>query len=92
MKTDSSELPTDEEVELSPHCGPHSQNGVEVRVSIYRLAGTDDQWTLEVENSLGGSTIWEDTFPTDDTAYAEFLATLAKDGIEQFVFDDPIVH
>lgn len=90
--TDNPEHLSDAEVEFSVHSGPQSLNGLQVHISIYRLAGTDDQWTLEVENSFGGSTIWEDTFPTDDTAYAEFLATIAKDGIEQFVFDDPIVH
>ncbi|WP_108462254.1 hypothetical protein [Devosia naphthalenivorans] len=80
------------EIEYSVHSGPHSHNGVEVEVSIFRLAGTNDEWTLEVENRLGGSTIWEDTFPSDGAAYSEFIATLAKDGIEQFEFDDPIVH
>ena len=84
--------PDNPDIEYSVHSGPHMHNGIEVEVSIFRLAGTNDEWTLEVENQLGGSTVWEDTFSTDDSAYSEFLATLAKDGIEQFVFDDPIVH
>ena len=83
--------PDSEELEYSAHCGMHSQDGVEVEVSIYRPVGTD-AWELEVVNQNGGSTIWEDTFPTDNAAYTEFLATLAKDGIGLFDFDDPTEH
>ena len=83
--------PENEQLEYSAHCGMHSQNGVQVRVSIYRLTGAD-AWRLEVVNQNGGSTIWEDTFPTDNAAYTEFLATIAKEGIELFDFDDPTEH
>jgi hypothetical protein len=82
----------DPEIEYSVHSGWHSKDGIEVEVHIYRIAGTNDQWTLEVGNKSGGSTLWDDTFPTDDSAYSEFLATLAKEGIEHFEFDDPTVH
>ena len=91
-RTNDPAEPENPEIEYSFHSGPHSHNGVEVEVSIFSLAGANDEWTLEVDTQLGGSPIWEDTFPTDDSAYSEFLATLAKDGIEQFVFDDSVVH
>lgn len=83
--------PDSEELEYSPHSGMHSQDGAQVKVSIYRPVGTE-AWSLEVVNQNGGSTVWEDTFPTDNTAYTEFLATLAKEGIELFDFDDPTEH
>lgn len=75
---------TEDEPELimSRHCQTVSQDGHEVRVDIYRSANTD--WTLEVQDEAGGSTVWDDLFATDDLAIKEFQDTLAQEGIEVF--------
>jgi hypothetical protein len=60
-----------------------------VRVEIYRIKGSADGWSLEVVDHNGTSTVWDDLFPTDRDAYAEFEQTLASDGIRSFSADSP---
>ena len=60
------------------------RNGIKVQVHIYRLE-SDRSWTLEVVNEAQTSTVWDDTFPTDDAAYAEFLRTVEDEGMETFL-------
>jgi uncharacterized protein len=57
----------------------------EVTVSIYIYRGdTDPGWLLEVEDHLGGSTCWDDPFPTDQAALDEALKTIEEEGIGSF--------
>ncbi|MBA2291631.1 MAG: hypothetical protein H0W15_04150 [Gemmatimonadales bacterium] len=70
------------ELIMSRHCQAVRQDGCEVKVHIYRDAHTD--WTLEVEDEAGGSTVWDDKFATDDLALREFQDTLAREGISVF--------
>lgn len=70
--------------EHSDFSGEFTEDGVVVYIDIYRAAGSDDGWALEVVDDQGVSTIWEGTFPTDRAAYEEFLATIQRDGIESF--------
>jgi hypothetical protein len=74
----------DPELEFSPLCESVARDGVSVRVEIYRLAGRGDGWSLEVVDQEGGSTVWDDTFATDEDAYAEFYRTLELEGIRSF--------
>lgn len=72
------------EIEFSPLCGSVTNDDITVRVEIYRLAGSSEGWTLEVEDQDGGSTVWTTTFATDKQAYEEFYRALEREGIRAF--------
>jgi hypothetical protein len=76
---------TDREPNLvySSHNGVFRKAGVKVEVCILKLEG-GRHWTLEVVNSAGTSTVWDDLFETDDEAYAEFKRTVDEEGMEVF--------
>lgn len=59
----------DYEFESSPLSGLFTCDGHEVEVEIYRLAGTQDRWRMEVIH-FSGCTRWQDTFATDVGAHA----------------------
>ena len=61
-----------------------TKDGVTVEVSIVRLEN-ETRWSLEVVNSSGTSTVWDDLFSSDEEAYAEFERTVAKEGIRTFL-------
>ena len=69
-------------------CREITRDGVTIRVSIFRLEH-ENHWWLEVINEADGSTTWDKPFATEEDALAEVVATVAKEGIECFVFGDP---
>jgi hypothetical protein len=54
-----------------------------VRIDIYRLETTD--WSLEVVDETGTSTVWDDSFSTDQAALDEALKTIREEGIKTFL-------
>ena len=76
------------ELEVSPLSCEITSCGVSVEVHIYRIAGRDGAWTLEVVSDVGGSKVWEDKFPTDVEALQEFRRTLDEEGILALIGDD----
>ncbi|MGF9691277.1 hypothetical protein AAIH46_00545 [Rhizobium sp. 0TCS1.26] len=78
-------------LEHSDFSGEFEDNGITVLVDIFRPAGTEDGWSLEVISQQEDVTTWEDTFSTDQEAWEEFLATAERDGIESFLDDDEAV-
>jgi len=62
------------------------EEGTEVRIDIYRLETTD--WSLEVVDETGTSTVWDDLFPTDQAALDEALKTIREEGIGTFLSGD----
>lgn len=82
---------TDEEqiYELSELSGQFVEDDVTVELRIYRPAGTNLDWTLEVIDEQGFATTWEEPFPTDRDAFEEFIATVQRDGIEAFTEEPP---
>lgn len=65
-----------------------------VDIQIYQLEG-NDHWTLEVVDSEGGSTVWDEDFPTEEAALDEALETIQQEGLENFmqdVVENPTVH
>jgi hypothetical protein len=74
----------DRELEFSGLSGRLTREGVTVDVKIYRFAGTDDPWQLEVVDHDGGSTVWDDPFPTAQDAYRAFNEVVEEDGIASF--------
>ncbi|MCA1408432.1 hypothetical protein I6F26_30795 [Ensifer sp. IC3342] len=76
---------SDQQYEFSDFCGEFVDDDVMVTICIYRPAGTNGDWTLEVVDQEGYSTIWDDRFATDRDAFEEFLATIKRDGISSFL-------
>ena len=64
-----------------------TRDGVTVEIFIYR--GVNEDWLLEVEDQNGGSTVWEDRFPTDQAALEEAMRVIETEGIEIFGDDSP---
>ncbi len=67
------------------------QDGVTVDVQIYRLEREPPEWSLEVVNDEGTSTVWDDTFPTDQLAYDEFRRTVAEEGMKTFLENENVI-
>jgi uncharacterized protein len=59
------------------------EGGTEVRIDIYRLETTD--WSLEVVDETGASTVWDELFPTDQAALDEAMKTIREEGIRTFL-------
>ena len=78
----------DPELEFSPLGGHVTRDGITVQVLIYRIAGSDDGWALEVEDDEGTSTTWDETFPTEAEALAEFNRIVEESGMLSFLADD----
>ena len=80
----------DQNLVTSSRSGIVTTDGVMVEVCIVRLEN-EKQWTLEVVNAAGTSTVWDETFPSDDVAYAEFQRTVADEGIQTFLDQGNVV-
>lgn len=64
--------------------GTFAKDGVTVEVNIVRLEH-EKLWSLEVVNAKGTSTVWDELFPSDEEAYAEFERTISEEGIATFL-------
>ena len=78
----------DPEITYSELCREITRDGMTIRVSIFRMEH-ESEWWLEVINQTYGSTTWDLPFATEEDALAEVVATIAKEGIETFVFGEP---
>ena len=67
------------EIIHSPLCQVVRGEGTYVDIQIYR--SSDSEWSLEVIDETGASTVWDDLFPTDQSALDEALQTIREDGI-----------
>jgi len=86
---DESRWATDEgELVHSPLERSVTEGDVTVKICIYH-GRVEDEWLLEVEDHLGGSTVWDDPFPTDQAALDEALATIEREGLARFVGAGP---
>lgn len=70
-------------IEHSPLEREVTRDGATVRIFIYR-GRADPGWLLEIEDELGGSTVWDDPFDSDQAALDEALQTIDEDGIHSF--------
>ena len=85
--------PKKPKLEHSEFSGEFTEDGVTVLVDIFRPAGTQEDWRMEVITPEEDLIEWEEPFATDREAFDEFLATIARDGIRTFFDDsDPMVH
>lgn len=70
-------------IEYSPLNRKITREGVTVEVLIYR--GEDDPgWMLEIVDWEGGSTVWDDSFATDEAALAEAMSAIETEGMASF--------
>ena len=64
--------------------GTVTQDGVTVEVNIVRLEDEPD-WSLEVVNSSGTSTVGDDQFATDAAALDAFRQAVSEEGMASFL-------
>jgi len=57
--------------------------GIDLRIEICRLEH-EREWTLEVVDDKGTSTVWDDVFATDQEALNEALKTIREEGLAAF--------
>ena len=80
-------------MEFSHLTGRATQAGVTVTVKVYRFAGTQDPWTLEVVDQTGWSTVWAETFASDEDALNAFTDAVEDDGgMKAFLEPTPTLH
>lgn len=58
-----------------------------VRVEIYK-GDEEDGWFLEIVDIDSNSTVWDDTFATDQLALDEAIKAIDEEGIECFIDPD----
>ena len=67
------------------------RDGRSVQVEIYN-DGTGG-WLLEVVDEFGNSSVWDQSFETEQYALDEALKTIREEGIESLIgFDGGIAH
>ena len=71
----------------SPLSGKISGDSLTVEVFIYRGKDAEDEWSLEIVDHEGGSTVWDDTFKTDKAAFDGAMLTIETEGIVTFLHD-----
>ena len=69
-----------------------SDNGHTIEICIYRMP--DTEWSLEIVDEYDNSTVWDDTFDTDQLALEEALKAIEEESIHAFVGQGPddIMH
>ena len=61
----------------------YTKDGKSVEIQIYRMPNTS--WVLEVVDSFGNSTVFEDEFATEGEALSYIIDEIERDGIEGFI-------
>jgi uncharacterized protein len=64
-----------------------SRDGTTVEIQIYNDGKAG--WILELVDEFGNSTVWNESFPTDDAALAEALNTIETEGIASVIGSPP---
>lgn len=82
--------PTRSEYRHIRPAGTVTGQGITVDVHIIRLED-EPRWTLEVVNHSGTSTVWDDSFVTDDAAWAAFRRTVEAEGMHAFIDQTVVV-
>jgi uncharacterized protein len=67
-----------------------TREGITVEVVIIRLEH-ETEWSLEVVNAANTSTVWDESFATDEDAYAEFERTVAEEGMRAFLDSGKVI-
>lgn len=75
------------EVEMSPLSQRMTVDGREFDVDIY--ADGEGGWLLEVVDEFNNSTVWEDSFPSDQEAMKELQRAIREEGVEALIGPPP---
>ena len=69
-----------------------SKDGRTVEIYIYRMP--DTEWTLEIVDEYDNSTVWNETFATDQLALDAALKAIEQESIHGFVGPGPddVIH
>ena len=59
----------------------YTKDGKSVEIHIYKMPNTS--WILEVVDSYGNSTVFDDEFATDSEALSSVIDEIERDGIGQ---------
>ena len=60
-----------------------SKDGKSIEIEIYRMPDTG--WNVQVVDTFGNSTVWDDEFESDKEALQFVLAEIERDGIDEFI-------
>jgi len=74
----------DPEIEYSDHCQEIQSGGNKFSIQIYRIEGTKD-WSLEIVDQYGNSSVWEDLFASDSAAITEAKKSILEESSSTFV-------
>ena len=61
----------------------YSKDGKSIKIEIYRMP--DTAWNVQVVDTFGNSTVWDDDFESDKEALQFVLAEIERDGIDEFI-------
>ena len=61
----------------------YSKDGKSIKIEIYRMPDTG--WNVQVVDTFGNSTVWDDEFESDKEALQFVLAEIERDGIDEFI-------
>lgn len=76
----------------SPLSGRFTRDGITVEVEVYRSAGTQEPWRLEVVDQNGGCTRWQSVFATEQEALQAFIEVVEANGVASFSSAAPAVR
>ncbi len=75
--------------EHSQLSGRFTYGKITVEVEIYRNAGTNDPWKLEIINENGECIRWYNCFDTENDAYQASLQSIEADSISILYSNGP---
>ena len=61
----------------------YTKDGKSIEIEIYRMP--DTAWNVQVVDTFGNSTVWDDEFESDEEALQFVLAEIERDGIDEFI-------
>jgi len=74
---------SDDDVKMSPLSQRYEEDGQVVHIEIYEDG--EGGWLLEIVDEDNNSTMWEDSFDSDDDALAEALSAIEQEGIQALI-------
>lgn len=72
---------------MSPLCRSVTRDGKTVQIDIYEDG--NNGWLLEIVDEYNNSTVWDDSFSTEQTALDEALKTINEEGIDVLIGAKP---
>ena len=61
----------------------YTKDGKPIEIEIYRMP--DTAWNVQVVDTFGNSTVWDDEFESDKEALQFVIAEIERDGIDEFI-------